>query len=1730
MSCNISYDNLIFSIHKLSKNEKINDYYVFIGKTDENIKKILNKLENRLNIPKEEVLLLKNNYKDYYLDWISIVKKKIRIKFIPVKIEIDDSINEIRKKIFVYLSDEKNKYFILPQNQELWLQHLDGKMEIIGYYYYKNTKTEEKEYITPSIYEEFSENFDEKAVKKNTSENNMLIYDLLENSTFKKHVIYLCNAKDEEEYLKSKKIAITDRVINKYFKKYWPYINLNYNYNEIKNEFILLQDSCKKEDYIFELINDHKNNKKNFGSCNILTAKIETINTGTDINNIVLNEEIYDKYIDLYPIFDYIRENVISENTPFMKYYENILESPFSIISKEAINKNIISQKTLREWLNLNPDSYHKKINDIIIKRFLKVYNNENRFYHISLNRFGIVKINISFDNVNNATFYDINNAINDCKDFINNINKNRVTKKKNELKKIESPHMEIVNNKIIFDKNTKIIFMNVIIPIKLDKEIDFKKLLDFSKKFPNFITEAKEGEYFNEKIEKSVHLRYKRVSGYANMNDILIEIDKLKSLERDTSTIIKIIEKKYQKNIEEIKKYLLEWERKYSSSKSKKISSKLKKGMLVKIGIDNILINGITKVYQIPLLYNFFTTFLTLFSNYDNFLRNKIFKNIFNKNTKFYENNYEVNTSAKININYNLDYDYEYDYDYDEDLLEDDYKELINEKNELNNLDLASNDEIDPNIKLNCDDAIPEKQTCKDFCNDSGYFLRRLQMYDNALFRIKNEKKNKHVEQYSRKCAKQNQPVVLGYDPAKNDKIKKDSYSYSVKYSSDPDLKQRWYMCPKIWCPICEIPILEKDIDPKSFRTRKTADNSSMCKTALCPYGDHQVFIRDNDNAIYPGFLSKSSHPQGLCMPCCFKNPHNNPKSGFYVKFKKCIGDEIENEISKNGQIYILGKGIPIQNDRYGRLSIEVARILNTNLETGYLGYKSGYLRKGIKHVKNNSFLCCISDILSCDKNNKKIDLSKIKNILVEKLNDEIFRSIFAGNLPNVFHNPSEKFNPLENFKKYLFNEKIEITHRYLWDYLQRNNILFENGINIFIFENNNLLCPKEENINNFYDINKKSILIVKSGIYYEPVYFLEGNGKIAIKTCIFTNNSEEIKKLFEIARNGCKNEDLVDWILLLKDNIKKYDLNIDNLSISNGENLQTVLNELLINIKNKKLSNNYIPNLQYIDSYNKVFGLLLKNGLYIPIAPSKLFDKIKYKNIFDFNDIHKIDFNNALNYTNEICLKTNLKIKITHKILDLKDKKNIIALVNENNRFIPIKPIKNNDNKLKISNINFYSDVDEALYDKIEKIDNRIEIMNKKNFEDETFIRLKFELSKFIQIKDNKQYLKDILDIINSPEKNISIKRTQMLIVLNKIYSKLVVIKNIKNNYYDYKTPNKRVPCFLKTSKNKNKNFKLTCENDPHCIDDKGNCKLFINENNLLNKNNKINNYSYYLSKIIDELLRYKMKRNEILDDNISSIINKELVEKNKKYIIIHTMNYNELNNIVDKLYLDNKGIHIDTRDLYEENTTKEIGFKKDTYLKSNMILIQDDNKIEDLSIYWNKFLGNKFKVKTNDVNQIFPIFALILNLNEFKNNKNELITINIIKSKIINYYKNLNQEKIINIYKNSSDKIFKYITSYEGLIDEILSENYNGSEVELEFISKIFNINIVVLDKRVKKNIIPYRVFKSNIKTDYFIILYSSFHISNNIYNIIYQKIKLLFKLNELPSRFVENIIEK
>jgi len=947
MSCDVKYDNIIFSVHKVSR-FNINEYYVFIGDTDNNINNTLKKLEKRENLNKEDVKILRENYFDYYNEWINIVKNKIKIIFIPNRIQIDDSIGEIRKKIFIFLSNFEEELFILPENQELWLEKNNGTKQIIGYYY-------ENIIINPHILDSYKnyDKFDFVNNKKNTSENRSLIYDFFNNSNVYKKIIYLSDVKDEEKFLKKLKINITEDLINNYFKKYWPYVNLSYNNKEIKNNYLLLKEFYKKESYLYSLINNIKINKNIFGSCNILTIKI-IINRKISSSNVydVFQDNVNDdsnKELDLFQIFDYLRENKIDEKTFFVQYSENIMETPFSIISKKAITDNIINKESLKKWMGIN-NNYRNK-NGITIKRYLKDYNNQPRHSSIFLTKSGKIILTVSFDAENNATFKDIEYTIKDCKNLIEDINKNRITKKLNEKDKIELPNINILNNKITLKDNTNIIFMNIIIPLKIDKKIDFKKLYDFSKKFPNFLAEFPKDDLKKDdnKMENSIKLRYKRVSGFANMNDILLEIDKLKQLyDKDTLYIIKFLEKKYQKSVDEIKGYLLEWEKKYSSSKTSKVASEFKTGILVTISDNNILLNGITKIYQIPLLYNFFVTFLTLFLNYEDFMKNKDFKKIFfsknlEKNFTYYEDSYEYNKNAKLeNLNkiYNLDYNLDDDLYFNEELhdINEIYNEIINKNinSQPKIIGLADDKDLDKMVKLVCDDPLPNKDTCVDFCNDKKYFLRRLQRYDNKLFKFSLGKTNLN-SQYSRKCqqSKSRQPVVLPYDPSTNDKIKKDSYTYAIKYGSDPTLFSRWYICPKIWCPYCEIPIFEGDIDPKTIRMRTTDREGGICKTGICPNGDHQVFIREKNNEYheYPGFLDESSHPNNLCLPCCFAKPHSDPKSKFYQGFKKCLGIEIENKNIKDGQVYILGKTIQIDKDRFGKLPIDIARILKFSL-----------------------------------------------------------------------------------------------------------------------------------------------------------------------------------------------------------------------------------------------------------------------------------------------------------------------------------------------------------------------------------------------------------------------------------------------------------------------------------------------------------------------------------------------------------------------------------------------------------------------------------------------------------------------------------------------------------------------------------------------------------------------------------------------------------------------------
>lgn len=1759
MSCNVYFEKLIFSVMVVSRFEPTRKLYVFSGTVTKEISDVFSKLEKRKPIAKEDQKILKDNYANYYTKWIDLIKKSIPIKFINHKIQMDDNLNDIRKKIFVYLSED-NKY-LLPKNQELWFEKKDNTYEVIGYNYTDNI-TKQKIKLVPHIYKKIDKINDVELLlkedenffttcKKNTAENNMLIYDLLTDSEFMSDIIYVSDAMDEKKYLEKKIGYELDKNKSKnYFKKYWPYNDVGFKEKDIKSEFEILKNYYIKEQDLFDLMSTVKINKDYFGKCNIITA-LFTIN-GDPYNDD--GSEAIEEHIDIFPIFDDLREKKLDEKTPFLKYIDESFDQPFYIISKKAINNNKIDKKTLRNWLGINKE--HKKRSGITIKRYLKDYNGIPRYSEIFITNTGKIALNMSFSMESNASFEDIEYVVKDCKKFIEDINKNRITRS-GEKEKIDTPDFNYENNKITIKKNTKIMFTNIMIPFISKVVIDFNKLRDFSKNFPYFLIEVPKDVIKKDKElddNLSFKLKYKRVSGFVNMNDILTEIDKFKQEEKhDNAFIIHYLEKKFQKSYDEIKGYMLEWEKKYSSKKS---NISFKKGILISISNNGIMFIGITKIYQIPLLYNFFTFFLSLFFDYDLLIKQKNVKNFFsknidyklNKNSNMINNNtYEDNENIYLNYkniskNYNSQNETELIDKINDEIDEIDEKETLDniynnyvdktESEYMNNVSspqiVTARDykQVHPDLKMKCPQEVVEKGTCKDFCDDEKYFIRRLETYDKVLFskdrRKKDGKKTEKSEKntrYSRKCQESEsaQPVILAYDPATNEKVKKESYTYSFKHSSDPEKLHRWYVCPKIWCAYCEIPIIEDEIDESTIKVRVSDKGNKKCKVAQCPYGDHLVFVRDSGH-YYPGFLksSKENKLKESCMPCCFKNPHNIEGSKYYTRYKKCLGDEVNNVEVKDDAIYVLGsKSSIIQKDRYANVSKELGRILNSDVESGYLKKNSGYLRKGIKHFENNSFLSCILDVLNSSKNTN-ITIASLKESLTNKLNEDMFLSLYGGNLVNIFHNPKMRILPINNFKNYINNSNIELTHVYLWDYLQRPGILSKNGVNIYIFKDDHLLCPEGENINTFYNKDRESILISKYGIYYEPIYYLEGTGKSANITFIFNNDNPQINKIFDISKDGCKMKFDIDWLSVLKDNVNKYNFKVDNETLEKGVDIDNI-------IKNK-----LIIKLQYVDLYNKVFAVLLENGLYVPISPVKIDNNIIFKVVLNEYDVDKIKLNDIIQLYKKY--GSILECNLTHKILDIK-KQNIIGVVTQHNRVIPVKKELNNASiKLPESIMNYYNDVDEVLTTKIDKLDDRILLMNRKYYEDETFIRMKFELAKYL--KKNKEDDSKILEILNENDikRDIIKSREIMGKILKKIFDLLTTKISPNIDYNQYITPNKRLPC---SSRSLSAN-----RDDPHCSVNNKSCKLFVNPINLIT-NNK-NNYQHYIAKIVDELLRFKLKRNEIINDTIPIIINKELIrEQYDKYILIHTNNMNELVNIVDNLYKDDIDIYLDNRKLYELSKTTEYGFKKERYIKSNKLLFKNYNS-ESLPLKWNKLLTNNFNIRMSQNQNLFELINIILNIDEMRQYRvvaNDFYDIKLLKKRIVDHINseikqnnNANSKNILDFYKKygNSLKSFQYVTSIFNLIELINTDTYNGTLADLEYISKIFKLNIVVLEDRSRKGEEDFRFMHiDNYESNYFILLIRTKVLSTYSYNIIDNKNKILFKIEELPTKFIDYI---
>jgi len=252
--------------------------------------------------------------------------------------------------------------------------------------------------------------------------------------------------------------------------------------------------------------------------------------------------------------------------------------------------------------------------------------------------------------------------------------------------------------------------------------------------------------------------------------------------------------------------------------------------------------------------------------------------------------------------------------------------------------------------------------------------------------------------------CSASTQPIVLNYNPDNDPTIDRRSYTYALKYKSDPNMKDRYYICPRAFDPIVEKPVFFdsiKDIEWKNIqKTGKKMIGTSPYgnQTLINSSPDYLKLISQLPHGLYPGFKNPNNNPDNLCMPCCFiKSKLNN------IRTKKCLGIDSNDIIVDDNKKYLLGREkIPLDNGRYGLLPVEIAKLLECkNIDQGFLENNTKvFVRIGFSQENiTYSFLKCFLFIFN-KIYDTKLTIEQFINHLINKIknNEILFKSLNNG------------------------------------------------------------------------------------------------------------------------------------------------------------------------------------------------------------------------------------------------------------------------------------------------------------------------------------------------------------------------------------------------------------------------------------------------------------------------------------------------------------------------------------------------------------------------------------------------------------------------------------------------------------------------------------------------------------------------------------------------------------
>jgi hypothetical protein len=772
--------------------------------------------------------------------------------------------------------------------------------------------------------------------------------------------------------------------------------------------------------------------------------------------------------------------------------------------------------------------------------------------------------------------------------------------------------------------------------------------------------------------------------------------------------------------------------------------------------------------------------------------------------------------------------------------------------------------------------------------------FEKRMKERDPKLFLYDDSGK---FSAYSRICPSnvRRQPVILTDEEKANiDENHPGSYENAIQYGSDPN-KKFWYICPRYWSLKDNTSLTEEDVKSGKY------GNIIPSKAKKVPAGASIFEFNDNGKEHidkktgkyiqhYPGFVKSDSHPDGYCLPCCFKAWDSKEQR---LRREQCSQKDevlpIPKPIKEQADDYIKGVDkFPIQQKRLGFLPIAIQLFLKTDnqkcqISTTNVSLKPNYmclLRQGVEINRLQSFIACIADVFT-EIIGKTPTIKEMKEYIINGIDLDKFLTYQNGSLISSFlkdrdvsletyentfiYKNTDRDNEnqvkfltnaiksYENFIAFLQSDTDIIDYTYLWDIIcSRNLKLFPQGINLVILEmtqdditdNIKLICPTNHYSNEFYDPTKKTLLLIKNNDYYEPIYAIED-----VKM-----NKREITRLFGITNKKLL-PNLKEVLVTIKNLLNKNCGTFPSLPKEYKFKQNIILGKLLYLLKDA----GYILLKQVINYNGKVIGVLVRKDDeegYIPCYPSSLIVDIG-DGIIWIDDVIWKSYVETRDFLIKVSSETNKQVLCIPKFKVIEDEL-IVGIITETNQFIGINPPEidqyGND-LLRMDNTN-YIIADRTSLVSEDRDTERIKMIKNIKLETSFYNAFRNTIRILLGRAEYREYREEIQSVINQKYQIYQSK-------LEKVKELLEALTADSINFIIYNDElidklDQITTCLVKTDDE--------CKDYNYCLLSDGNiCKLQIPKTNLITGSD---NSIEYFGKMADELIRYSRIRHFIFE----------------------------------------------------------------------------------------------------------------------------------------------------------------------------------------------------------------------------------------------------------------------